>query len=95
MSHKQTCMACLDSIYRSCWFSLQKQAVLYSIISTNTPKINHSLSKAFVNNWDLTAISSELALEGHWAIGVKYRQASLSGYSLDAFVKCYQVTDKS
>lgn len=87
-SHKQTCLACLGSIYRSCWFSLKKpQAVLYSIISTNTPKINHSSSKACGNNWDLTVIQMSRCCRN-------IRQVSFSRYSLDALFKSYQVTGK-
>lgn len=68
-------------------FFKRKQAVLYSIISANTPKINHSSSKACGNNWDLTAIQMSRHCRN-------IRLVSFSRYSLDALFKPYQVTDK-
>lgn len=67
-------------IYESWWFSLKK----YKTSCTNTPKIDHSLSKARANNWDLTVISNKLPLYEHKS-SFFVTQVSLSRYHYLSF----------
>lgn len=68
-------------------FFRKKQAVLYSVVFSNTSKINHLSAKACRSNWDLTVIQMSRHCRN-------IRQVYFSRYWLDALLKSYQVIDK-